>query len=172
MTLDLYTLSDPCRRLSRIIPFVERHASGTQLKGQKPILLRLYNDRTRFSALKMRSKETSSGIQLMEDGHLDRDSLDDLDYETSKLPAQPLQRPYSFPWSRRKIAALAFGLSLISATCYTFFFRDWTSSGSPNALRPGVHFAAPVGTWLNDPNGLFVDSNETWHMYYQRMFDA
>jgi hypothetical protein len=32
--------------------------------------------------------------------------------------------------------------------------------------RPQVHFSAPAN-WLNDPNGLFLDSKGTWHMYYQ-----
>ena len=33
-------------------------------------------------------------------------------------------------------------------------------------LRPQVHYSPPKG-FLNDPNGMFVDVNGTWHMYYQ-----
>ncbi|KAF6798096.1 hypothetical protein CSOJ01_12841 [Colletotrichum sojae] len=32
--------------------------------------------------------------------------------------------------------------------------------------RPQVHFSPPAN-WLNDPNGLFVDTDGVWHMYYQ-----
>ncbi|KAI0968734.1 glycosyl hydrolase [Xylaria arbuscula] len=33
-------------------------------------------------------------------------------------------------------------------------------------LRPQVHFSPPQG-FMNDPNGMFVDANGTWHLYYQ-----
>jgi beta-fructofuranosidase len=32
--------------------------------------------------------------------------------------------------------------------------------------RPQVHFSAPE-YFLNDPNGMFLDDNGTWHLYYQ-----
>jgi beta-fructofuranosidase len=32
--------------------------------------------------------------------------------------------------------------------------------------RPQVHFSPPQH-FMNDPNGMFVDSNGTWHLYYQ-----
>ncbi|GAA6029293.1 hypothetical protein JCM8097_003607 [Rhodosporidiobolus ruineniae] len=34
------------------------------------------------------------------------------------------------------------------------------------SLRPQIHFSPPSG-WANDPNGMFRDSNGTWHFYYQ-----
>jgi len=33
-------------------------------------------------------------------------------------------------------------------------------------LRPQVHFSPPQH-FMNDPNGMFVDANGTWHIYYQ-----
>ncbi|THU80483.1 hypothetical protein K435DRAFT_695603 [Dendrothele bispora CBS 962.96] len=33
-------------------------------------------------------------------------------------------------------------------------------------LRPQVHFSPPQ-FFMNDPNGCFLDSNGTWHLYYQ-----
>lgn len=33
-------------------------------------------------------------------------------------------------------------------------------------LRPQVHFSPPVG-FMNDPNGLFIDSRGVYHQYYQ-----
>lgn len=34
------------------------------------------------------------------------------------------------------------------------------------ALRPQVHYSPPKG-FMNDPNGMFIDSNGTYHLYYQ-----
>ena len=34
------------------------------------------------------------------------------------------------------------------------------------AYRPRVHFSPPVN-FMNDPNGLHLDANGTWHLYYQ-----
>jgi beta-fructofuranosidase len=33
-------------------------------------------------------------------------------------------------------------------------------------LRPQVHFSPPQH-FMNDPNGMFVDDNGTWHLYFQ-----
>jgi beta-fructofuranosidase len=32
--------------------------------------------------------------------------------------------------------------------------------------RPQVHYSPPQG-FMNDPNGMFVDGNGTYHLYYQ-----
>lgn len=34
------------------------------------------------------------------------------------------------------------------------------------AWRPQIHYSPPKD-FMNDPNGCFVDSNGTWHLYYQ-----
>jgi hypothetical protein len=35
-----------------------------------------------------------------------------------------------------------------------------------SAYRPQVHFSPPSG-FMNDPNGMFLDHNGTYHLYYQ-----
>jgi hypothetical protein len=32
--------------------------------------------------------------------------------------------------------------------------------------HPSLHFAASQN-WLNDPHGVFIDANKTWHLYFQ-----
>jgi sucrose-6-phosphate hydrolase SacC (GH32 family) len=34
-------------------------------------------------------------------------------------------------------------------------------------LRPALHITPFNNAWLNDPNGLFVDADGLWHVYYQ-----
>ncbi|QDS74267.1 hypothetical protein FKW77_003232 [Venturia effusa] len=34
------------------------------------------------------------------------------------------------------------------------------------SLRPQIHFSPPQN-FMNDPNGMFLDSEGTWHLYYQ-----
>lgn len=34
------------------------------------------------------------------------------------------------------------------------------------ALRPQIHYSPPQG-FMNDPNGMFVDNEGVWHLYYQ-----
>jgi beta-fructofuranosidase len=34
------------------------------------------------------------------------------------------------------------------------------------AYRPQVHYSPPSG-FMNDPNGMFLDDNGTYHLYYQ-----
>lgn len=59
-------------------------------------------------------------------------------------------------------------LLLASSTAQTLN----TKSGSPipgnynGPLRPQVHFSPPQG-FMNDPNGMFRDTDGLWHLYYQ-----
>jgi beta-fructofuranosidase len=47
-----------------------------------------------------------------------------------------------------------------------------TPNGAPIAgnytgpLRPQVHFSPPKG-FMNDPNGMFLDADGLYHLYYQ-----
>lgn len=56
--------------------------------------------------------------------------------------------------------------SLVSST------ESGVPTGTPvpgnyaGALRPQVHYSPSAG-FMNDPNGMFVDDNGTWHLYYQ-----
>lgn len=34
------------------------------------------------------------------------------------------------------------------------------------ALRPQIHFSPPKG-FMNDPNGMFLDAEGLYHLYYQ-----
>jgi beta-fructofuranosidase len=38
-------------------------------------------------------------------------------------------------------------------------------------LRPQVHFSPPKG-FMNDPNGMFVDVDGIYHLYYQCMYSS
>jgi len=74
-------------------------------------------------------------------------------------------------------AAAAGALSLLSfvtaqnATATTFS-NPAVPTGTPvpgnytGPLRPQIHFSPPQH-FMNDPNGMFLDANGTWHLYYQ-----
>ncbi|WVR03536.1 hypothetical protein IAU60_000528 [Kwoniella sp. DSM 27419] len=67
------------------------------------------------------------------------------------------------------VAGLAYLLASSTSNAQTF---DNLPAGTEvegdytGALRPRVHFSPPKG-FMNDPNGMFRDSNGTWHLYYQ-----
>jgi beta-fructofuranosidase len=54
----------------------------------------------------------------------------------------------------------------------TTFVNPAVPTGQPipgnysGGLRPQVHYSPPQG-FMNDPNGMFVDANGTYHLYYQ-----
>jgi hypothetical protein len=122
----------------------------------------------------MKLSETPDGIPLMEDADSDHEdrSIGSFDFETSSIKAstQGASRAYFFlNWTKRKIIILFIAILIALVGIYLVFFHSWNASGGEGtSLRPGIHFAAPVGTWLNDPNGLYVDKDGVWHMYYQR----
>lgn len=74
-------------------------------------------------------------------------------------------------WTASLLAAI------VAATCVAgqgvdTFVNPAVPTGVPvagnysGALRPQIHFSPPQ-FFMNDPNGMFVDANGTWHLYYQ-----
>lgn len=63
-----------------------------------------------------------------------------------------------------------------SATPATTFSDPLVPTGTPvpgnytGKLRPQIHFSPPQG-FMNDPNGMFVDAQGIWHLYYQCKLD-
>jgi beta-fructofuranosidase len=68
--------------------------------------------------------------------------------------------------------ALAQNTTTPSTTPTTTFSNPKVPTGTPivgdydGRYRPQVHFSPPQH-FMNDPNGMFVDANGTWHLYYQ-----
>ncbi|KIY02090.1 uncharacterized protein Z520_02228 [Fonsecaea multimorphosa CBS 102226] len=63
--------------------------------------------------------------------------------------------------------------ALIAPSCaQSQYVEPSVPTGTPipgnysGALRPQVHFSPPKD-FMNDPNGMFVDANGTYHLYYQ-----
>ncbi|VDB84876.1 unnamed protein product [Peniophora sp. CBMAI 1063] len=64
-------------------------------------------------------------------------------------------------------AGVLLGSALTQSSAIGLVERDAPVSGNYSGpLRPQVHFSPPTN-FMNDPNGLFVDANGTWHLYYQ-----
>jgi beta-fructofuranosidase len=62
-------------------------------------------------------------------------------------------------------------------TAASVYIETTVPTGTPIAgnytglLRPQVHYSPPIN-FMNDPNGMFVDDNGTWHLYYQCKLDT
>lgn len=65
------------------------------------------------------------------------------------------------------LAVLASAQRLTNASDTSPFPRDSPVPGNyTGGLRPQVHFSPPQG-FMNDPNGMFVDKDGLYHLYYQ-----
>lgn len=70
------------------------------------------------------------------------------------------------------LASAALAATSVSAQNVATYVNPAVPTGTPIAgnytgdLRPQVHFSPPKD-FMNDPNGMFVDANGTWHLYYQ-----
>ena len=62
------------------------------------------------------------------------------------------------------------GLSVPSRSSPAAAAQEVSTDGYPTGydtiLRPQIHFSV-YRHWLNDPNGLYIDRDHVWHMYYQ-----
>ncbi|KAI8622962.1 glycosyl hydrolase [Xylariaceae sp. FL1651] len=73
---------------------------------------------------------------------------------------------------RSLLALLAVAVPGISSQGVSTYANPAVPTGVPiagnytGALRPQIHFSPPQH-FMNDPNGLFVDADGTWHLYYQ-----
>ncbi|KAI0508937.1 glycosyl hydrolase [Xylaria bambusicola] len=71
-------------------------------------------------------------------------------------------------WKLASVALFAVSITAQNST----YVNPAVPTGTPVAgvytgsLRPQIHFSPPKG-FMNDPNGMFVDANGTWHLYYQ-----
>lgn len=59
-----------------------------------------------------------------------------------------------------------------ASTPVTTYSDSLVPTGTPipgnytGKLRPQIHYSPPEG-FMNDPNGMFVDAQGIWHLYYQ-----
>jgi beta-fructofuranosidase len=74
------------------------------------------------------------------------------------------------------LSSLLVGISLLfeafAKTSNSVHVQPNVPTGRPvvgnysGALRPQIHFS-PLRNFMNDPNGMFLDANGTYHLYYQ-----
>lgn len=70
------------------------------------------------------------------------------------------------------ILSLTWAISTVVGQGVSTYVNPAVPTGIPvpgnytGGLRPQVHFSPPQ-YFMNDPNGMFVDANGTWHLYYQ-----
>ena len=68
------------------------------------------------------------------------------------------------------VAVAAASVNAQSAT--SIYVEPSVPTGTPvvgnytGPLRPQIHFSPPIN-FLNDPNGMFVDAEGVYHLYYQ-----
>jgi beta-fructofuranosidase len=55
-------------------------------------------------------------------------------------------------------------LSIVAAV--TLAAGVWAEANYSGPLRPQLHFS-PLEGFMNDPNGMFLDADGVWHLYYQ-----
>lgn len=74
------------------------------------------------------------------------------------------------------VTASSGGASSGSVVVTSTYSQSNVPTGTPIAgnyndeYRPQVHFSPPKG-FMNDPNGMFVDSDGLYHLYYQCMLE-
>jgi len=74
--------------------------------------------------------------------------------------------------TRNLLLAACFLGNLTSGQHVSTYSNPAVPTGTPvpgnytGQLRPQVHFSPPQH-FMNDPNGMFVDAEGTWHLYYQ-----
>lgn len=70
------------------------------------------------------------------------------------------------------LLALTWAMPIVVGQGVSTYVNPAVPTGIPvpgnytGGLRPQVHFSPPQ-YFMNDPNGMFVDANGTWHLYYQ-----
>ncbi|KAJ4983120.1 beta-fructofuranosidase [Stagonosporopsis vannaccii] len=70
------------------------------------------------------------------------------------------------------VVASASGVASSASAATSTFSQSNVPTGTPlpgnygGAYRPQVHFSPPQG-FMNDPNGMFVDAEGVYHLYYQ-----
>ncbi|KAJ4397818.1 Invertase [Gnomoniopsis smithogilvyi] len=70
------------------------------------------------------------------------------------------------------LAFLTLAATAVFSQNVSIYVNPAVPTGTPvpgnytGGLRPQVHFSPPQN-FMNDPNGMFVDANGTWHLYYQ-----
>ena len=83
--------------------------------------------------------------------------------------ADPFRFPHSFKivMLLTSISAVLGALALARAQANEPGPRGVVIEGDySGALRPQIHYSPPQG-FMNDPNGMFVDNEGVWHLYYQ-----
>ena len=76
-----------------------------------------------------------------------------------------------------RLPTLLFSVALLASNAYSqtsaaLYVEPNVPTGTPvpgnytGSYRPQIHFSPPQH-FMNDPNGMFVDPDGVWHLYYQ-----